>query len=391
MSDFDKRRTVGARRPNGPLDSIDLTDTSALHEPPIASAWGEPDTTQTVADEPADDTCPWNVGPYDWEGEVLRIVDWQEVERGLKSKTASTGYMESKRLTALQATFRDRGDYRKLTSVPDDWRARLNAMQVKFPNFAAVIAYLRGACAVASCGGGVPQLSPLLLNGSPGVGKTLFASSLSDFFGSRMVALRMETSETASALTGSDEHWANSRPGHLFDALVEGDFANPLFFLDEIDKAGGGPARDPLASLYSLLEPTTAKAFKDLSYPWITLNASHVMWVCTSNDAAVLPAPILDRLRRFDIEKPTAEQAVGIVETIFDEVTAELRGTGALITLSEAAKTYLAATTPRQVKKLIREALGRMLYEGRRIVTVADVKLDNPNPASAVQRMGFLS
>lgn len=118
MSDFEKRRVVGSRRPApGPLDLIDL---SAPHrdDPDVSPAWDErPDFALPVPAELQDDTCPWNVGFYDWGGELAKIVDWQEVERGLKSRTASTGYIESKRLTALQATFRDLGDCRKLASV----------------------------------------------------------------------------------------------------------------------------------------------------------------------------------------------------------------------------------------------------------------------------------
>lgn len=52
------------------------------------------------------------------------------------------------------------------------------------------------------------------------------------------------------------------------------------------------------------------------------------------------------------------------------------------------AKLHLATTTPRQVKRVMQEGLGKMLYEGRRIVTVEDVKTDTLD--SAVQRIGFL-
>jgi len=45
----------------------------------------------------------------------------------------------------------------------------------------------------------------------------------------------------------------------VFDALVNGDYANPVIVVDEIDKVGGDHQYDPLGSLYTLLERDNRK------------------------------------------------------------------------------------------------------------------------------------
>ena len=89
-----------------------------------------------------------------------------------------------------------------------------------------------------------------------------------------------------------------------------------MVFLDEIDKARAREY-DALSSLLSLLESGTARAFRDQSIPWVTLDASRVIWICTANDGDSLPAPILDRLRRFDIPELTKQQSQAVVRSIY--------------------------------------------------------------------------
>lgn len=324
-----------------------------------------------------------------WAGRVWRVFDSKAVEQSYALKSESLGYTDRSRVNALMKTLRSRGECRKLACIPDDWRGQLSALTQQFPNFGRVVDYMRAAYALAEREDRVPRLSPMLLNGPPGVGKTLFASTVANLLGSGFVTVRMEAAQTASALTGSEEHWSNSKPGRVFSTLVERDFANPMVFVDEIDKAAGGE-HDPLAGLFSLLEPGTAVAFADLSYPWVSLDASRVLWVCTSNDADVLPAPILDRLRRFDIEPPTPKQARMIVMRIFDEIASEMPSTRAL-KLSPKAIDALLTLSPRRIRQVMLEAVGRALYEGRSRILERDVPTKEAKDcAPSPMRIGFL-
>jgi ATP-dependent Lon protease len=60
--------------------------------------------------------------------------------------------------------------------------------------------------------------------------------------------------------------------------------------VDEIDKARGEHAYDPLGALYSLLEHDTAGAFTD-EFAEVPIDASQVIWVATANDERASPSP----------------------------------------------------------------------------------------------------
>ena len=324
-----------------------------------------------------------------WDGPRLKLFSRDELARdAAQTDTRHQDPEARQRKSALHALLTERGEYRRLAPLPADWRAQLDAIEARFPNFAAVVDYLRALFAVAELSASSPHLDPLLLNGPPGVGKSLFAEQLGAFLGSGYRRINLENAQTNAQLAGSDEFWSNSKTGAVFDTLVEGDYANPLFLLDELDKVRGRSEFDPLGALYSLLEPATARAFRDLSMPRIALDASRIVWLLTSNDVAPVPPPILSRVRRFDIPPPTPAQAVVILHNIFEASQRALNLPEAMAPLSAEVVETLSRVAPRRQRQLLREAIGRALYAGRREITGDDLRL--PAEADVVERrMGF--
>ena len=103
----------------------------------------------------------------------------------------------------------------------------------------------------------------MLLLGPPGVGKTHFARELAQLLGTGMGFISMSSLTAGWVLSGASSQWKGARPGKVFETLVDGQYANPVMVVDEIDKAGGEHAYDPLGALYSLLEHDTAGRFTD--------------------------------------------------------------------------------------------------------------------------------
>lgn len=216
----------------------------------------------------------WATTLTTWGEPVLRMVAQAPTEEAYRLRLDSnTATEDQKRLTAMIVRLRSRGELRKLARIPNDWTSVIEDVKARSPNFHAVLDYVSAAFALADLGNEVAHFDPILLNGSPGCGKSMFADALATELGSGLLRMSMENAQSKSSLSGSAEFWSNTKSGELFNILVEKDDANPVVFLDEIDKA---KARDydPMSSLLGLFEAGTARTFRDLSYPWITLDAS---------------------------------------------------------------------------------------------------------------------
>ncbi len=123
-------------------------------------------------------------------------------------------------------------------------------------------------------------------------------------------------------LSGSSSQWKGSKPGKVFEALVDGQYANPVIVVDEIDKASADAQYDPLGSLYSLLEHDTAQSFVD-EFADVPIDASQVIWITTANRESAIPDPILNRMNVFEIAPPSPEAARKIAAHLYRGIRSE--------------------------------------------------------------------
>ena len=92
--------------------------------------------------------------------------------------------------------------------------------------------------------------------------------------------------------------------------------------VDEIDKARGEHAYDPLGALYGLLEHDTAGTFTD-EFAEVSIDASQVIWVATANDDRAIPEPILNRMNVFEVRAPDRDAARAIALRLYRSIRAE--------------------------------------------------------------------
>lgn len=85
--------------------------------------------------------------------------------------------------------------------------------------------------------------------------------------------ISLSAAQAGAFLAGSETYWGNSQPGIVWKLLVQGGYANPLFVLDEVEKAPSTWG-DPLGALFQLLEQKSAEIFLDKSVPWLSINAA---------------------------------------------------------------------------------------------------------------------
>jgi ATP-dependent Lon protease len=170
----------------------------------------------------------------------------------------------------------------------------------ELPNFHEALDDLKRQIALCQDSRDALEIMPILLLGPPGVGKTHFAREVAGLLGTGMGFVSMSSLTAGWVLSGASSQWKGARPGKVFETLVDGQFANPVMVVDEIDKARGEHAYDPLGSLYSLMEHDTAASFID-EFAEVAIDASQVIWIATANDDRSIPEPILNRMNVYDV------------------------------------------------------------------------------------------
>jgi len=261
----------------------------------------------------------------------------------------------------------------------------IDALLDELPNFAEVLADIRKHLALCIDTNDSIELPPMLLLGEPGIGKTHFARRIAQLLGTGFGFVPMSSLTAGWVLSGASSQWKNAKPGKVFDTFLNGDYANPVIVVDEIDKASGDGQYDPLGALYELLEVQTATRFVD-EFVELPIDASGALWLATANEAARIPDPLLNRLAVYEIDAPDAEGAELIATAIYREIrNSHDWGKPFPEALSAAALERLAALPPREMRRAIHSAFGAAKVAGHSEVGPDDIQ----DPRTRKQRIGF--
>jgi len=258
----------------------------------------------------------------------------------------------------------------------------------ELPNFHAALDDVKRQLALCQDSGDALEIAPMLLLGPPGIGKTHFAREIAQLLGTGMGFVSMSSLTAGWVLSGASSQWKGARPGKVFETLVDGAYANPVMVIDEIDKARGEHAYDPLGALYSLLEHDTAHDFTD-EFAEVPIDASQMIWVATANDEHAIPEPILNRMSVYEVQAPDRDAARAIALRLYARLRSD-HGWGQRFdeVPSDAVLDRMGELAPRDMRRSWTAAFGNAKLDGRDTIELRDL----PEPQHAGKRgpLGFM-
>jgi ATP-dependent Lon protease len=256
----------------------------------------------------------------------------------------------------------------------------------EMPNFNEVLDDVKRQLALCHDSRDALEITPMLLLGPPGIGKTHFAREIAQLLGTGLGFISMSSLTAGWVLSGASSQWKGARPGKVFETLVDGAYANPVMVVDEIDKARAEHAYDPLGALYSLLEHDTAGAFTD-EFAEVAIDASQVIWVATANDERHIPEPILNRMNVFEVQAPDPDAARAIALRLYQQLRAAHDwGQRFDEQPTDAVLERLAGMAPREMRRAWMTAFGNARLAGRSALEMGDL----PGAGSKRQAIGFV-
>lgn len=203
-------------------------------------------------------------------------------------------------------------------------------------------------------------MTPVLLVGPPGTGKTRFVQRLGELLHTPNTVINLAGITDVKLLKGVTRGWASNRTSRIVEFIQQTQVPNPLFILDEIDKAhstysNGG---DPQEALLDLLEPGNARRYQDI-YLMTECDLSHCLYVATSNSLSALSEPLLSRLRPVLFPAPGPEYSPVILKGVVRDLERSWNLPSGAVTVTPRQAALLHGLSPREMRRALLELLGQ--------------------------------
>lgn len=266
---------------------------------------------------------------------------------------------------------RSLGSKRRLMTGSEECLVRLGRLEATAPHFRQALGIIKRAVVLSWRSKVGLRVPPILLVGEPGIGKTYVARRIAEALGVPIAEYSFATSDDAGAISGHSLSWKGARPGLVANLLLGSEVANPIVFLDEIDKAVSTRGENPTDCLHALLElDENARRFVD-QYLEFPIRADYVVWIVTANSSETLRPSLRDRLIVIHIDQPAMDERLRVAQSIVDAELAPYRRV--VRRYEESVIRALAELPPRQAKRIVGLAIGIAAAAGRSSLQSADI------------------
>lgn len=173
---------------------------------------------------------------------------------------------------------------------------------------------MRGLRTSGRLGARVP---PMILTGPPGTGKTSWAAELARSLHVPVIRIAA-SSRGVFSLAGVESGWGNSQSGLVISEMMRTGCANPVIVIDEIDKAPADISTDRSGRIPGIVDTILDMSEPSSSLEWtcphlnVKFDLSKVSWVMTANRIDRVPAPLRDRFRVIQIDRPTLTELLTV-------------------------------------------------------------------------------
>lgn len=168
------------------------------------------------------------------------------------------------------------------------------------------------------------RLKPTIVLGNFGCGKSRLVSKWASAVGLTHVTRYDAAGAADGHFSGTSKGWSNTEASVPARAVLHSRTANPLVFIDEIDKCTrpGSQNGSLMTSLTPFLDRETASKFRDQSLD-AELSLNWVSYCCTANDLSGMPGYLKDRFRIVRVPSPTLVDLPLLAASVVDSMLLE--------------------------------------------------------------------